>query len=297
MTNTKTTTHQMTTTEATAVLLAYDSHKGEPGGILITDTPRGLKAHYTSNPGNIAGRMLMIDTATPIEPKGLRTPENMAAAINAALDDADAGTDDRDQTNPESDEYWNHLAAQAVQEARQAIEAATDAKRHAAVIEADHVKAIMEDAERTATINHNIMEAIKADDRRNMADMQPEAMKDTGRTYETQTVALELANIEPLYTAAREAIKHARQLASEPGRPTPATTDAEALEAYVADIIERQDTRKPTTALLVALANAATCRVDWSDVAAQLIEVDEISEEELEAAAAMMDKLTHTHDQ
>lgn len=335
---THTRTHHVTTTEAAGILTQQTLFLGQPGGILIIDRPEGLAAHYTTNPGNMAGRMVLIDTLTPIEPKALRTPANLAAAINAALDDAEDGTDDRDQTSAESGPYWNHQAARAVREARQAIEAATDAKRHAAVIEDDHREALLEDAKRRAAywtqFNSTVIDAAHVEANREEADRtrtpaydsprvyvdQPtrttshrttmeeaednpstfEGEVTTGRTYETQTLALELANIEPLYKGAREAIKANRQhnaIQTESNDDANPLNDADALEAYVADIMADQDTRNPRTALLVALANAATCRIDWSDVAAQLIEVDEISEEELEAAAAMMDKYNHTQDQ
>jgi len=195
----------MTTSDAGAVLLVYHVYEGEPGGVLIVDTPQGLKVHYTPNPGNMAGRMVLIETLEPLSPANLSDPAELAKAVNAALDDAEALAED------------------------------------------------------------------EADDRRYMAEMQPEAMKDTGRTYETTTLALELANVEPLYTAAREACKDARQF-NEENADLPERMYADALKEYVESIMEDQDTRNPQTALLVALAIAATCRVDWQDVAEQISE-------------------------
>jgi hypothetical protein len=281
MTDTRTTTHQMTTTEASTVLLAYDSHSGEPGGILIVDTAEGLKAHYTTNPGNMAGRMVMIDTLTPLDPPELRTPVLRAQAVNAALDDAEDGTDDRDQTSAESGPHWNQHAAAILEDSqRRADREEAEEARLLAALESEAERADVCEQPTRTTSHRTTME--EAED--NPSTFEGEVT--TGRTYETQTLALELANLEPLYKGARGAIKASRT----PGHRE--VNDADALEAYVAGILEDQDTRNPRTALLVALANAATCRIDWSDVAAQLIEVDEISEEELEAAAAMMDRLT-----
>jgi hypothetical protein len=168
------------------------------------------------------------------------------------------------ETNPTGDPMSISDAEQAT------IDAAETAEVNTA-----HTLALMEDAERTATINHNIMEAIKADDRRNMAEMQPEAMKDTGRTYETTTLALELANVEPLYTAARRMISRRIAEAGTNGHDDHRTREeiaADALKEYTESILEDQDTRNPRTALLVALANAATARIDWADVAEQISE-------------------------
>lgn len=134
-----------------------------------------------------------------------------------------------------------------------------------------HTLALMEDAERTARINAAILEAIKAEDRANVAAYDsPRVYVDNPRTYETTTLALELSNIEPLYTAARQVI--AFRIIDEPEDADRAQTKADAVKEYVAGILEDQDTTNPRTALLVALANAATARVDWSDVAEQIAE-------------------------
>lgn len=85
----KTTTHHMTTTEAGAVLAAYACHKGELGGILIVDTAKGLRVHYTTNPGNVAGREVFIDTYSVLVPDALRQPATLADAINTALDNGE----------------------------------------------------------------------------------------------------------------------------------------------------------------------------------------------------------------
>jgi hypothetical protein len=287
MTNTR--THRITTDDANGILMQHALFTGQPGGILIIDQPEGLTAHYTSNPGNMAGRMVLIDTLTPIEPKALRTPANLAAAINAAMDDAEDGTDDRDQTSAESGPYWNQQAALAVQEARQAIEAETDAKLAAngfdpmgnklTTIEAAHVAALEEEAENQEILKYCADTATyrapvaanreEADRTRTPAYESPRVYVDNPRTYETTTLALELANLEPLYTAARRAIKRHRSMMDD---ATTASDDDDALKEYVENILEDQDTRNPRTALLVALANAATCRVDWGDVAAQISE-------------------------
>jgi hypothetical protein len=87
--NTLAASHHMTPKGATAVLLAFNKHVGEAGGIIIIDRPEGLQGHYTTNPGNMAGRMVMIDTLTPLDPPELNDPATLADAVNTALDNAD----------------------------------------------------------------------------------------------------------------------------------------------------------------------------------------------------------------
>lgn len=225
------TTHQMTTSDAGAVLLVYHVYEGEPGGVLIVDRPEGLKAHYTTNPGNIAGRMVLIDTTKPLDPANLSDPAELAKAVNAALDDGDDDGDDETPEQKAAGQYWqSHYGPE-----HKAIEAA-------------HVEAIAEDAKRN---------------------------EPTPRTYETTTLALELANVEPLYTAARRMISRRIAEAGTNGHDDHRTREeiaADAVKQYVESIMEDQNTRNSRTALLVALANAATCRVDWSDVAEQISE-------------------------
>lgn len=122
-TATKQATHRITTAEAAGVLAAYDSHAHEPGGILITDTPDGLEAHYTTNPGNIAGRMVMIETSMPLYPLTLRTVAQLAKAINTALDNGDNETAHADALEEDKERdarAWSKFCAQVA--ARKAAE-------------------------------------------------------------------------------------------------------------------------------------------------------------------------------
>jgi hypothetical protein len=142
-------------------------------------------------------------------------------------------------------------------------------------IENAHQAALDEEAQREAAKCAAILAEIRNDDRKAMAEQDPDYHGPTERTYETTSLALQLSNNEYLYDAARGAIRanrtinEAQQEGNDDANPM---NDADALQAYVAGILEDQDTRNPQLALLVALATAATARVDWEDVAAQISE-------------------------
>lgn len=81
---------RVTPEQAEYILMAWDCHAGEPGGILIADhCMSGIRATYCEHLPNMAWGMVALETRTPLDPPTLRNPADLADALNAALDDCE----------------------------------------------------------------------------------------------------------------------------------------------------------------------------------------------------------------